>query len=338
MFTRCIVCHAPFAPNRTLEHFPVGRRVAYDPGRGRLWAVCAVCRRWTLAPIEERWEAMEELERTVTDRARLLAQTDNVALLHAGDVEIVRVGRAQLAEEAWWRYGRELLTRRQRYRRLTVAGTVATGAVVIGGLTAGVSVIALWWGANRVPQGFHALARWLRFGSTAWQGRSRCPRCGQVHQEFRFADRERLLLSPGDREEPAVLLPCAHCRFGAHRLEGAEAEHVLRRVLAYHHYSGASERRIRDATRRIEQAGSSTEFRRRLVQRPVALHRLHRSTAIALEIAVNEDAERRMLELELADLEARWREEEELASIMDGELTPVPLLETLRRKVLALTA
>ena len=51
---------------------------------------------------------------------------------------------------------------------------------------------------------------------------------------------------------------------------------------------------------------------------------LKRTGAIALEIAANEHAEQRLLELELADLEARWREEEELADIIDGELTPLP--------------
>ena len=37
---------------------------------------------------------------------------------------------------------------------------------------------------------------------------------------------------------------------------------------------------------------------------------------------------------ELADLEAHWREEEALAEIIDGELTPLPLLESLRRRVI----
>jgi hypothetical protein len=32
----------------------------------------------------------------------------------------------------------------------------------------------------------------------------------------------------------------------------------------------------------------------------------------------------------LTELEARWREEEEIASIIDGELTPMPSLEKLR--------
>jgi hypothetical protein len=32
-------------------------------------------------------------------------------------------------------------------------------------------------------------------------------------------------------------------------------------------------------------------------------------------------------------LEARWREEEELAAIVDGELTELPMLERLRLKL-----
>jgi hypothetical protein len=63
------------------------------------------------------------------------------------------------------------------------------------------------------------------------------------------------------------------------------------------------------------------------------LRALGRIGGIALEIAANENSEQRLLELELADLEAHWRSEEELAAIIDGELTPLPLLETLRRRV-----
>jgi hypothetical protein len=60
---------------------------------------------------------------------------------------------------------------------------------------------------------------------------------------------------------------------------------------------------------------------------------LRRTGSIALEIAVNEENEQHLLELELADLEAHWRREEELASIIDGELTPLPMLEQMRRMV-----
>ena len=113
MFTRCLVCATPFEANEELQHASTGRRVAYDPARGRLWAICRTCRRWSLMPIEDRWEALEELEKVTVDRARLLSQTDNISLLRAGSMDIVRVGQAKLTEEAWWRYGRELASRKK---------------------------------------------------------------------------------------------------------------------------------------------------------------------------------------------------------------------------------
>ena len=60
---------------------------------------------------------------------------------------------------------------------------------------------------------------------------------------------------------------------------------------------------------------------------------LRRTGGIALEIAANEATEQQILELEVAELEAHWRKEEELASIIDGELTPLPLLEQMRRRI-----
>ena len=117
------------------------------------------------------------------------------------------------------------------------------------------------------------------------------------------------------------------------RLTGPDAERTLRRVLAYHHFEGASERRIASATRLIEEVGGTGGLSRVLVKKGARFGNLPRTGTIALEIAAGEDAERQLLELELASLEAHWKREEELAAIIDSELTPVPLLETLRRKV-----
>ena len=113
MFTRCLVCARPFEVNEDLEYAPSGKRLAYDPARGRLWVICRTCRRWSLMPIEDRWEALEELEKVSVDRARLLSQTDNISLMRVGPLEIVRVGQAQLTEEAWWRYGKELASQKE---------------------------------------------------------------------------------------------------------------------------------------------------------------------------------------------------------------------------------
>ena len=63
MYSTCLFCHAGLGANELVEHFPVGRRLAFDPERGRLWVVCKRCTRWNLTPLEERWEAIEECER-----------------------------------------------------------------------------------------------------------------------------------------------------------------------------------------------------------------------------------------------------------------------------------
>ena len=49
----------------------------------------------------------------------------------------------------------------------------------------------------------------------------------------------------------------------------------------------------------------------------------YRPAAIALEMALNDDDERALLRAEAAVIEEHWRREEEIAAIMDGELTPV---------------
>jgi len=116
-------------------------------------------------------------------------------------------------------------------------------------------------------------------------------------------------------------------------LQGEVAERTLRRVLAYHHFAGASERRVVSAARLIQEAGSPQDLARIVVKDGRRLGDLQRTGAIALEIAANESAEQHLLEMELAQLEARWKREEELAEIVDGELTPLPMVETLRRKI-----
>ena len=330
MFSRCIFCHGTFEPNESLEHFPVGHRVAFDPSRGRLWVVCDGCRRWSLAPIEDRWEALEEIEKLATDRGRLLSQTENIALLRVGNLDIVRVGRARLAEEAWWRYGKELKERRSRYRR---AGYIE-GAAIIG---LSIATGGFWWmfGGDTINQ----FLRWRQFGSAAWRGTATCTRCGNPIHEIRFKDSNRLTVVSSDADGFALQLQCRQCRWKGYRegiiqIDGVTAQHVLRRTLAWRHNQGASDERVIQATKMIDEIGSAHALTRSVAGRALSLdkldHKRNRTEAIALEIALNDDAERRLLEMELTELEARWREEEEIASIIDGELTPMPNLEKLR--------
>lgn len=338
MFNRCLVCATPFEANDELEYAPNGLRLAFDPSRGRLWAICRTCRRWSLMPIEDRWEALEELERVTVDRARLLSRTDNISLMRAGPLEIVRVGQAKLTEEAWWRYGKELASRKRHWDKMGVAGTLAAGAVVAGGWAAGgISMVGVWLLMSHGSDTLRDGARWLRFGGSAWRGRQRCANCGHDVRGVAFRDRNSLGLflaqGTGQVELVASCPACGLYRDAGLHLTGEEADRTLRRVLAYHHFAGASEQRVFRATSLIQEAGSAQDLTRIVVREGKRLGELQRTGGIALEIAANEANEQHLLELELADLEAHWRREEELASIIDGELTPLPLLEQLRRRV-----
>src|SRR5687767_9319058 len=187
-------------------------RLAFDPTRGRLWIVCRSCRRWSLTPIEERWEALEELEKLSRDKARLLSQTDNISLLRAGPLEIVRVGKANLTEEAWWRYGRELTSRRQKWNNLGVAGSVGAGAVLLGSwATGGMTFFGAWLIMGHGKETIRNGVRWLRFGSSAWHGQARCE-CSHVMRTIPYNERASLGLFPGSEPGKVDLgVRCPRC-------------------------------------------------------------------------------------------------------------------------------
>ncbi len=330
LYRACLVCNEPFPPNEALEHVDLGSRVAFDPGRGRLWQICAACKRWSLVPIESRWEALEELEKIVTDRARLLHRTDNIALFQAGPLEIVRVGSAKLREQAWWRFGREFRDRRERHRRLAVAGAAAAGGVIAGSAaTGGISFVAAWLLWRRMPGVVTGGARWLRFRGAALKDPGTCVRCDLPLPTVHYRSREDLVVT-GDQGFAGVRLPCPRClgrvrpeeEEGGRRLEAHEASRVLRRILAYHHFAGSSQKRVEEAVRLIDFAGGTERLPQQVLGGGAPLGSLSDAGQVALEIAVHEESERTLLEMELRELEAHWQREEELAAIIDRELTP----------------
>jgi hypothetical protein len=124
-----------------LETFSVSRRVAFDPRKACLWAVCPLCARWNLAPLEERWETVDECERRFRATS-LRYSSGNIGLAWLkGDVELIRVGPALRPEVAAWRYGR-VLTRprpfgRRAMERAAASLVGALRAVLTPGRTAG---------------------------------------------------------------------------------------------------------------------------------------------------------------------------------------------------------
>ena len=150
MYQRCIFCSAHLGANEVVEAFPVGRRIAFDEWKGRLWAICPRCRRWNLAPLEERWEAVEEAEKHFRD-CRVRAHSENIGLARMPDgTRLIRVGKAVPLELATWRYGGAMTRTRRR-------AIIGTGVSLIGGtalLVAGTPLLS--FGALPAAAGYMA--------------------------------------------------------------------------------------------------------------------------------------------------------------------------------------
>ena len=332
MYRTCIYCSSDLGQNEVLEAFPVGKKLAFDGWKGRLWAVCPRCLRWNLAPIEERWEAVEAADRLFTD-SRLRVQSENIGLARLPDgTRLIRVGQALPGELAAWRYGDTLVRRRKQY---LLAGAVAAAgaAALVGGaiaLTASAGMISVFngvfqaWntrqqrkvvyrlGPEASPTGKElVLRRWHANGSVLAPAAS-----GGVE----------LLVPDVDRKDPKsdawgkpkytsrpVLLPDAHARA------------FLGRAMVHVNSSGATRKRLEGAVGLLQEAGSAEGYIRRLAERGSSLAKrkdmpgkhVVPEGALALEMALHEEAERRAMEGELSLLEAAWRDAEEIAAIAD---------------------
>lgn len=331
MIRRCYACRRQFRPSDAVEQLRCGSSVAYDPARGRLWIICDHCSRWNLAPIESRWEAVDALERAVRGSARLRTRTTNVALFHTPSLDIVRVGEPDTHEECWWRYGRQFRRRRLRYAMAAGVGatTVIAGVAGVGILTLSLLdlVLAGWVRGRRDPalvvaeiagsgaRTAAALDRRARFGRLAWRGELACARCGAITRELAFRDRSRLEI----RADWMLRLRCPDCDSGRVAFDAVESRRVLRRALAYHNFAGGTRRQIGHAARAIDSGDELLRDGRYVGFGDGVGYEL-----LALEMIVTRLDEAEQLRLEISEIEARWRAEEEIAVIADGELTPLP--------------
>jgi hypothetical protein len=358
MYRTCIYCSADLGTNEALEAFPVGRSLAFDAWKGRLWAICPKCARWNLSPLEERWEAVEGAERLFAD-ARLRVQSENVGLAKLRDgTRLIRVGEALPGELAAWRYGGQLVRRRRNY--LIAAGAIGVGSLaVVGGASMLIGTGGLWglsqlgfrlWGAHqkrkvifrlpaeRSPTGQPlALRRWQAGAGalSAAEGGIQLslpvekpgpPKPSLPLEESRPPTARNWWepLDPAPAAPvapvPQVVLPDEHARA------------FLGRAMVHVNEQGASRRRVQDAVALLAGAGSAEDFIRRtadagrtLGERPdLPGQALPSEGALALEMALHEEAERRALEGELALLESAWREAEEIAAIADRLAVPAP--------------
>jgi hypothetical protein len=318
VYSTCLFCNRSLGANEAIEHFPVGRRLAFDVAKGRLWAVCARCGRWNLTPIDERWEAIEECERLFA-LANVEASTEHVGLARTrGGTVLVRVGAPTRQEFAAWRYG-ELFVRRRRAADMFALGTGAVAVTVIMlpaaglalGLVGGVAVIA------SAAAAVGAVPHRERVVRIATDGGESIVRGGH-------AKRAALL-----RRDSGWALRVSHER-GRVDLDGPDAVRVLASLLAAMNRAGGATSQVKSAVALREEAASSDAvFRAALATQTPGnsmirggLSSLPQPMRLALEMATHEQLEGRALDGEMAALEAEWRHAEEIAAIADDLLVP----------------
>lgn len=318
MYTTCMFCNRPLGTNEVVEHFPVGRRLAFDAARGRLWVVCRRCERWNLSPLEERWEAVETCERLFRG-TRVRASTSNVGLArHPEGLELVRIGEPLREEFAAWRYGDQFGRRRKRAILYGVAGAVVIGGVVVGGAVTGAVSGAL------LGQTGNFWNLWVN-GRTLVKLRTDDGRVIKLKHPDLLGTRLR---PPSDGEGFRL-----EVRKGKKKewFRGAEAERHISLIVPKMNRRGGKERTVRDAVSQIEHHGHPDRFLSDVVAGdrftdkkgvPGYVNKMPEPTKLALEMALHEEQERRALEGELWRLERAWEEAEEIAAIADDLLLP----------------
>ncbi len=360
MYSTCIFCHTSLGANEAIEHFPVGRRLAFDAAKGRLWVVCKACERWNLSPIDERWEAIEECEKLFRD-SRLRVSTDNIGLakLKEGS-KLIRIGKPQRPEMAAWRYGDQF-----RRRRLKNFGILAATVAAYGGVTvAGHAIVAVGVAGSMAGGFIQGKLMFRTLGRASVRGKL------IMLNGFNLA---QVAIRPNDAQGFVLEVPSMHwisprpadrrwydprgrvvvASPPVETLHGAEAIDAARQLLPLVNRRAGSARELGEAIILLESARNPDflfswnamwgEFKPSLFQRYVRdfgsrggsgggqLGALPPHVRLALEMSLHEEDERRALEGELGLLEDRWREAEEIAAISDDMFLPSRVSAMLNR-------
>jgi hypothetical protein len=348
VYSTCTFCHAPLGTNEALERFPVGRKLAIDQSRGRLWAVCIACGQWNLSPIEERWEAIEEGERLYRD-ARRRVSTDHIGLARLrDDTELIRIGEPQRPEFAAWRYG-ERFAKRWRYGGsigvavgLAVTTVGKMGAVIVNTVGSGPAIgIASVVLATRVVQRratavrlelpehgnvrltyahlYHAKVLRRREATGGWALRVPFEPQGVPARIARFNDPFITLEGDVARAAAARMWPRLN-RSGGRKQDVREAL----RLLEAHRDADSLLRLTASHGRQVEEGDRfalvdppERDDRERVRMAPGEITTIAAPLRLAVEMALHEEDERQLMRGELADIERRWKEAEEIAAIAD---------------------
>lgn len=332
MWNHCIVCSSDLGRNQDLEEFQIGSRLAFDAEKGRLWVVCPRCERWNLVPIDQRWEAVEALERAYRDTPSRFSTSEIGLARLGGGLEIVRIGHPVPGEFAAWRWGSRFGRRRRRLRSKQKKGekqfVLERGPALAAGIAlaplapilapfvvAGGILLAPAFLLSRLEQNWQ-VEPGSRHRVNRWQLKS-----GGITPSD-VAPGWSIHLQAWVREEVTggytnVL------RWKEYT--GDRAVSLARRALPLLNRRAPRFVTVSDAVSEIASKGGVEGYldhAAALKPKWVAFRHYPKPILLAMEMALFESEERRALEGELERLTAAWREAEEIAAISDNLILP----------------
>jgi hypothetical protein len=321
MYQTCAFCSGALGGDGGASGLAVGRRFAFDEWRSRAWVICQRCGRWNLTPVDSRLDAVAALERMAAT-GRVAATTEQVALIRLGAYDVVRVGRPPRIEIAGWRYGERLKARDRERLKVVVPVTAAfIGITIATNVAFGGSMGYMMMQVPRLGDAIY----------TGLVGRRKvgieppvCAHCGSI-MILRARHVQHARLSRTVHQDLGLLLRCPRCERVGALLEGADAEQALRSGLTYVNLKKGRriKRKAEEAASAVERAGGPAELIAGATRAELEVSSLKGTQGLALEMAVDEQAEVR-------DLEREWRRAEEIAEIADNLLTPPGIDEELR--------
>lgn len=317
MYRTCAFCNGKLDGDGGPSGLGVGRRLAFDEWKSRLWVICSKCTRWNLTPLDDRLERIDAVARAARD-GRLLAATDQVALIRWQGYDLVRVGKPPRVELATWRYGERLKSRQRERMKVVVPLSLAAIAVgIAANVAAGGSLGVFVWNFHTLADGVYVALVGNR--KVHLEEPPICAHCGSVMQ-LRAKHVQHARLIPETRADLALVVSCPACRHEGALLVGTAAAQALRQGLTYLNATRSGRKRAEDAARIVDQVGGPERLIRDAARRELTLRSLRPERRLALEMAVDERAE-------IEELERHWQEAEEIAEIADGILSTNPQIE-----------
>lgn len=322
MFTSCGFCSGALGGDGGSSGLGVGRRFAYDGWKSRAWVVCQRCGRWNLTPVDERLDTIAALDRMAA-AGRVAATSEQVALIRLGTYDVVRVGQPPRVEMATWRYGERIKARERERMKVVVPVAIAVvGASIAFNAAVGGSMGGFMW---QIPQMANGIYTWTIGNRKVAIEPPICARCGAV-MVLRAKHVKEARIQRTTHADLALLVMCPSCKGEGALLEGGDAESALRTGLTYLNLRGRQKmkKKATEAAQQVDASGGPEAFLVRQAQREAKVGTYKGAEALALEMAVDEQAE-------LRELERQWRQAEEIAEIADNLIVDPAVDEAMRR-------